>query len=142
MSDYPYDDVKDFHLKFGVPTDEDCKGPHLLDPETQEYRDGFLQEELNEFRTSYEENDLATALDSLIDLVYVAYGTALLMGVSPSCWEELWNEVQRANMSKERATSAADSRSKRKNALDVVKPAGWRGPEHEPIIARHTDQDA
>lgn len=137
-----YLDVKGFHLKFGVPTDNDSAGPHLLDPETQAYRLGFLQEELDEFRDSYTAGDLETALDSLIDLVYVAYGTALLMGVSPACWSEAWGAVQLANMSKVRATSSDDARSKRKNSLDVVKPEGWRAPDHGPIIKRHTKQDA
>ena len=38
--------------------------------------------------------------DALIDLTYVAMGTAYMMGLP---WQDLWDEVQRANMSKVRA---------------------------------------
>lgn len=131
-----YRDVKDFHLKFGVATDDDGN-PHLLDDDTLAYRAGFLQEELDEFKVAHSQADLPSALDALIDLVYVAYGSALLMGVSPALWAEAWAEVQHKNMLKERATGADDARSKRKHSLDVVKPAGWTPPDHAPIIARH-----
>lgn len=131
-----YDDVKDFHLKFGVPTD-DGQTPHLPAEDVVQYRAAFLQEELDEFILSFRNNDLNGAADALLDLVYVAYGTALLMGISPSCWQELWDDVQRANMSKERASSASDPRSKRSHSLDVVKPAGWVGPDGTTILKNH-----
>ena len=42
-------------------------------------------------------------------------------------WPQLWDEVQRANMAKERAKHAGES--KRGSALDVVKPEGWVPPD-------------
>jgi predicted HAD superfamily Cof-like phosphohydrolase len=71
--------------------------------------------------------------DALIDLVYVALGTADLMGLP---WEKMFEEVQRANMAKERAKSADESMAKtgRGHVLDVVKPAGWTPPDHLPIL--------
>ena len=132
-----YDDVKAFHQKFELATDETEPRPHLLDVSTTDYRAEFLQEELDEFVDACDEGNLDKATDALLDIVYVAYGTALMMGVSPACWNELWAEVQRANMSKERATSAGDERSKRSNSLDVVKPVGWRGPNGGEILARY-----
>jgi len=130
-----YLDVLAFHYKFGVlPT----RGvPHVPARDVTDFRTRFLQEELDEFKVAVELNDLPKALDALLDLVYVANGTALLMGISPECWREMWDEVQRANMTKVRASGADDERSKRKHSLDVVKPAGWRGPQHEPILLRH-----
>lgn len=62
--------------------------------------------------------------DGLIDLVYVALGTAHLHGFP---WDALFDEVQRANMSKVRATHAEQSR--RKSTLDVVKPEGFQPPD-------------
>jgi len=44
----------------------------------------------------------------------------------------LWNEVQRANMSKVRASS--ESQSKRGSSLDVIKPEGWRGPDIQGVL--------
>lgn len=130
-----YQDVQQFHDKFQVPL---AAKPQLLDDETYNFRLAFMREELNEFVNAHYQNDLATALDSLIDLVYVAYGTAQMMGVPTSMWQEMWNAVQKANMSKVRATSA--DQSKRGTALDVVKPQNWQGPsaEHDEIIVRYS----
>lgn len=131
-----YEDVRAFHVKFNVPTD--LQGdPRLLDPEDQEYREKFLGEELSELGEAYRAGDLAGVIDALQDLIYVAAGTGLMMGVPPKLWQELWNDVQRANMAKERATSAADPRSKRAHSLDVVKPAGWRAPDGAGILERY-----
>ena len=56
-------------------------------------------------------------------------------GCSKDLWDELWNDVQHANMSKERALKATDS--KRGSTYDVIKPVGWVPPLTEEIIARH-----
>lgn len=132
-----YEKVKAFHKKFNVPTDEGSAGPALPGSDVLAYRADFLQEELDEFVDSYLDQDLEGATDALLDLVYVAYGTALLMGISPLAWQELFDDVQRANMAKERATSADDPRSKRKHSLDVVKPEGWVGPRGADILRKH-----
>lgn len=131
-----YTDVKAFNLKFGVPTDEE-QAPYIPAPDITAYRAGFMQEELDEYNKAVAEYDLPGAIDALIDLVYVAKGTALLHGISPDCWNELWADVQRANMAKERATGANDPRSKRRHSLDVVKPEGWVGPDGLAILAKH-----
>lgn len=132
-----YGDVRDFHMKFDVPTDACIPIPYIPEPNVTDYRAKFLQEELDEYIKACSEGDLNGALDALIDLVYVAKGTALMHGVSPALWKELWEDVQRANMTKERATSAEDSRSKRGHSLDVVKPEGWVGPDGTAILRKH-----
>lgn len=123
-----FKDVKDFHKKFGLPHDGPSKP---LDPEMAAYRIGFMQEELREYIVAYQENDLEKQFDALLDLVYVAMGTAVLHGFP---WQEGWDEVQRANMSKVRATSA--EQSKRGSVYDVVKPEGWRGPDLKSVLER------
>lgn len=133
-------DVGDFHEKFGLPSVRDNNRidppipPHILDPETQNFRVNFLQEELDEFKQAYEEKDLAKMADALVDLVYVALGTAHMMHIP---FYHCWFEVQRANMAKERANSSADERSKRKNSLDVVKPAGWKAPDIAAVLKEY-----
>lgn len=123
-----FKDVKDFHVKYQVP----CSStPALLDKRTMDYRVGFLQEELDELKLSYESDDLEGCADALVDLVYVAMGTACIMGLP---WESLWDEVQRANMTK-RLAKPDGSDSKRNNPLDVVKPPGWVGPDHSFVLA-------
>ena len=121
-----FSDVYAFHEKFGI-SGYRCGDLTKLDGETFIYRVGFLQEELTEMVNGWSNDDLEKVIDSLIDLVYVAMGTAVLMGVSPKRWEACWDEVQRANMAKVR--KEPDEASIRGHAFDVVKPEGWVGPK-------------
>ena len=115
-------DVQAFHKKFDLPTDVD--NPHFPSDEVMDFRLGFLMEELDEIGAGIYNSDLEEVADGLIDLIYVAIGTGLFMGLP---MDELWDEVQRANMDEVRAKSADES--KRDSRLDVVKPSGWRGPD-------------
>jgi predicted HAD superfamily Cof-like phosphohydrolase len=123
-----YEDVHAFHLKFDLPPPVT---PRLLDEETFEFRRRFLEEELTELVEAQLEGDMVKAADALVDLVYVALGTAVMMGLP---WQELWDNVQRANMAKVRAQSADES--KRGSTLDVVKPPGWNAPDHSRTLLR------
>lgn len=149
-----FDDVGEFHRKFDLPSEADPQPPAPLTPDVLSYRIAFMLEELAEFCESQGVKTIAGQLrsvmdlvrdmkveastagladggDALVDLVYVALGTAHLMRLP---FNEMWDEVQRANLAKERAIRGGDTRSKRGHDLDVVKPAGWRGPEHWPIL--------
>lgn len=124
-----FEDICDFHIRFGL---EHNGIPKMLDEETARFRAKFMYEELEEFVDSYHKKDLAGMADALIDLTYVAMGTAYMMGLP---WQDLWDEVQRANMSKVRATDA--SQSKRGSSLDVVKPEGWQAPNIDGILNKY-----
>jgi len=127
--------VGEFHHKFGLPHVY-CFGdigPKELPQELMEFRIKFLQEELDEFVEGHNEDDPAKMADALIDLVYVAMGTAHFMGLP---WQILWDDVQQANMRKVRAQSDG-SDSKRGSSFDVVKPEGWVGPKTEEILASY-----
>lgn len=126
-----YEDVRKFHLKFGLPTVDDGNRPGFPDRATAVFRLAFLAEELTEMREAIEEKDLAGVADAIVDLVYVALGTAHFFHLP---FDELWREVHRANMQKERAESASDS--KRGTTLDVVKPEGWVGPQIQDVLDR------
>jgi len=119
-----------FNLKFGLPI-AGTSAPKVLDDETFLYRFQHLHEELHELVKAQRGRDLAGIADALADLVYVALGTAHFYGIP---FDAVFAEVQRANITKARATSAGDSRSKRGSALDVVKPAGWQPPDIEGIL--------
>ena len=84
---FSYKDVRDFHLKFEVPMPS---VPTLLNDEAYNFRLGFLQEERDEYIDSVQSGDFATAIDSLLDEVYVAVGTSLMMGVNPDQWEDIF----------------------------------------------------
>lgn len=129
-----FEDVGAFHSKFGLHNVNDAgSGPTFAmnSYELMEFRRKFLHEELEEFETGLEEGDIAQVADALVDLVYVALGTAHLLGLP---WEELWADVQRANMSKERAAGDG-SNSKRGSSFDVIKPEGWVPPKTVEILA-------
>lgn len=131
-----FQDVFNFHEKFQLLRFQ--KPGHLTAGKLQE-RIEFMQEELNEFIegagfTWLSSNDvdfrpgnqdLAKQADALVDLVYVALGTAVMLGLP---WDWLWNDVQRANMAKVRGMT------KRGHAVDVTKPPGWQGPQTQRIL--------
>lgn len=117
-----FEDVFDFHRKFGVPI---SLTPTTLNPQRAQERADFMQEELDEFVSALGQEDIVKQADALVDLVYVTIGTAVQMGLP---WEALWNEVQRANMEKVRGET------KRGMLYDVAKPHGWRPPDLLPIL--------
>lgn len=140
-----FEDIKDFHTKFGL----EYKGPpRRLPADLGEFRIGFIAEELAEYITPKSEQhkrivgmiqayyaDMGSAVtlekqfDALIDLVYVALGTAYLQGFA---FDEGWRRVHEANMRKIRATHA--SQSLRGSTNDVVKPPGWTAPDLSDLV--------
>lgn len=122
-----YRDVLNFHQTF-VP---DTIGilPRMLPADMMEFRLKFLSEELLELAQAVGRSDREQAADALVDLVYVALGTAVMMGLP---WDDLWVEVHQANMRKVRTESA--QASKRGSIYDVVKPKGWEPPNIQAVI--------
>jgi predicted HAD superfamily Cof-like phosphohydrolase len=102
--------------------------PKMLDKKTDDFRVVLMQEELNEYIDATTVED---KFDALIDLVYVALGTAYLMGLP---FEDGFKEVHYANMNKVRATKESDS--KRESKLDIVKPPGWVAPNLKQLLER------
>jgi len=127
-----FDDVGMFHEKFGLRNSwvmPNNVGPEAISDELLQFRINFLKEELQEFIDGSEAMDDCAMADALIDLVYVAMGTAHLFGYP---WQELWADVQRANMAKQRATRA--DQSSRNTTYDVIKPEGWEPPKTAKIL--------
>lgn len=130
MSDF--EDVGRFHERFDLDNvTHRGAGPREWNEEQLKFRIKFMQEELDEFVEGFEERDDAKMFDALIDLVYVALGTAHVQGYP---WEEGWARVQYANMQKVRAAKDG-SDSLRGSAFDVVKPEGWRPPDIEEALS-------
>lgn len=129
-------DVLQFMLKFGqVPRKEDgteFTTPHRITLRKLLERYDFMLEELHEFLCAtdpeFGAHNMAELADALVDLVYVAKGTANLLNLP---WDELWDDVQRANMAKERGVG------KRGNLVDCIKPAGWVPPKTQAILEAH-----
>ena len=134
-SDLLLSDINDFSRKF-IPELRNLF-PSELPADQQEFRIAFMQEELDEYAKACQEKDLPGQFDALIDLVYVALGTAWMQGFPFSAG---WAEVQRANMSKERATDDPNKQTKRKSTIDVFKPEGWVGPDIDRVLAEHVTE--
>jgi predicted HAD superfamily Cof-like phosphohydrolase len=113
----PIKDIKDFHEKFGLAYDGP---PRRLPRELEQFRRDFLIEEAEEYTVSATQVD---RLDALVDIVYVALGSAYMHGFD---FAEAWRRVHAANMKKVRAAHAGESA--RNTAHDVVKPPGWEKP--------------
>jgi len=119
-------DIDNFHKKYGFEKNEKIDIPD--NSELINFRTAFLMEELAEYTNAITKKDAAGALDALVDIVYIALGTAWLFNLP---FEKAWNEVQKANMSKIRAK---DKTGKRGTKFDVVKPKDWKAPNIEKII--------
>ncbi len=125
-----FKDVQAFQEKFGIPMND---RPGFIDQEFIKFRLLFLCEELRETTQAAQDNDLEGIADGLVDLVYVAMGTAAIMGLP---WDALWDEVQRANMAKMKAMSSEDQGHREAWQYDVVKPEGWTPPRIKEILEK------
>lgn len=128
-----YQDVCEFHEKFGLPS-PDTVTSGLISREAFDFRVKFMKEELDEYIEAYVNRDPVKAIDALVDLVYVTLGTAAFHGFP---FDQVWEVVHRANMKKVRTPSK--DLSKRGSAFDVIKPPGWVGPEEEIRIILFTN---
>lgn len=153
-------DVGKFHRRFNLDhtLSPHGVGPRELTPELLTFRTKFMREELHEFEEAAAAGDHAKMFDALLDLVYVAHGTAHLLGYP---WDAGWREVQLANMAKVRCAldhkfikSPVDDpenlcvhvmlnglclrpqheHSLRGNVHDVIKPPGWEPPNIAVIL--------
>lgn len=122
----PSVDVRKFQEKFNIYL---ASRPELMSETMAKFRIGFLQEELDEFKEAVSHGDLVKQFDALLDIVYVAVGTANIQGFP---WLKGWEEVQRSNMAKENGRGS--DFGKRGSIDPVIKPAGWKPPDLKGII--------
>ena len=88
--------VAEFHRTFNAPI---LDSPQIPSKERCELRVALLQEELNELKAAIQDQDIVEVADALCDLQYVLSGAVLEFGLGEK-FAELFNEVQRSNMSK------------------------------------------
>lgn len=119
MADSEIKDIEAFQERF------DLREPATLD--WLKSRICFLEEELNELKEAADNKDPVAVFDALLDLVYVAKGTAAIADLP---WAAGWAEVHRSNMDK-----IPGGRSHRLSK-DMIKPEGWVGPRLE-HLANH-----
>lgn len=88
--------VSEFHKTFEAPI---LDKPQIPSKQRCELRINLLQEELNELKQAIEDNDIVEIADALCDIQYVLSGAILEFGFGEK-FDELFDEVQRSNMSK------------------------------------------
>lgn len=121
-------DIKDFHEKFKL---NYKGGTRTLDAEEFAFRIKVHFEESQEYEDAVKEQNLEKQLDSLVDLVYFALGTAYRQGLP---FEKAWDRVHAANMAKRMANDANESLRGFKR--DIVKPEGWVAPDLSDLLGK------
>lgn len=94
----------------------------------------MMKEEVDEFDEAYVRGDFPGMIDALIDLIYFAIGTAILLGLTNIAWVRCWSAVHMANMAKIPAPTGDNSDGKKRGALNALKPEGWRPPDLAKIL--------
>ncbi len=105
--------VKAFHEHMGHPVAVHADAEQLL------FRSRLIVEEASEFVTAASQNNEADMIDALCDLLYVAFGTGVVMGVDLA---EYFKKVQEKNMQKIPAKSPTEK---------PAKPKGWTPPQED-----------
>jgi len=111
-----FKDIVAFHKKFKLGY---SGPPRKLDIDIARARYRHQFEELQELSKAIHTGDLEGTLDALVDIVYVAIGTAYLSGFD---FDEAWKRVHKANMKKIRCAT-------KRSPIDIVKPIGWKPPK-------------
>jgi len=138
MSTNWFKDMQDMHKKYGVnkwmqaelQSDVDWRKINKF----MQFRISMMQEELDETKNAFEKKDEEEMVDGIIDLCVFAIGTLEVFGVDAN---KAWDEVYRANMSKE--VGIKEGRPNPLGLPDLVKPEGWEGPSHEGNHGNITD---
>lgn len=89
--------VQRFHESFGLGISQKMKAD--LGPSKNQLRYNLMDEENKEYLEAASNNDLVEVADALGDMLYILCGTILEHGMQYKI-EEVFNEIQRSNMSK------------------------------------------
>jgi len=120
----PYLAVRAFHEAFGVAA---ADRPTVPTEAVRALRARLLREELDETLEALEGDDLARIASELSDLIYVAYGTAVSLGIDI---RPVFEAVHAANMRKQGGGTRADGK--------VLKPPGWQPADVAAILNAQT----
>ncbi|RPG64745.1 MAG: hypothetical protein CBC02_008695 [Flavobacteriaceae bacterium TMED42] len=122
--------VAEFHNAFGI---DSADSPIVSIPQqTVLLRHNLMKEENDEYIEAAQNNDLVEVADALGDMLYILCGTILTHGMQHKI-TEVFNEIQRSNMSK----LGADGKPIYREDGKVLK-----GPNYfKPNIASILDKD-
>ncbi|GCB45538.1 MazG nucleotide pyrophosphohydrolase domain-containing protein [Streptomyces sp. NL15-2K] len=126
MSSSPADLVREFHLAFGL----DARAvPTEISPELAAHRGELLAEEAAEVAEVSVKGPLDRLAHELADVVYVAYGTALVHGID---LDAVIAEIHRSNMTK----LGPDGQVARRADGKVLKGDHYEAPDVSAVLRR------
>ncbi|GAA2452540.1 MazG nucleotide pyrophosphohydrolase domain-containing protein [Streptomyces glaucus] len=126
MSSSPAELVRAFHLAFGL----DVRStPTQVPPEMAAHRAELLAEEAAEVAEVAVTGPLDRLAHELADVVYVAYGTALVHGID---LDAVIAEIHRSNMTKR----GPDGRIARRSDGKVLKGEHYEAPDVAGVLRR------
>ena len=116
-----------FHQSFGLGVSHQMKAN--LGVEKNRLRFNLMDEENQEYLQAAEENNLIEVADALGDMLYILCGTILEHGLQHKI-EEVFEEIQRSNMSK----LGANGRPIYRDDGKVLKGPNYFKPDIEKIL--------
>lgn len=126
MSSSPADLVREFHRAFGL----DVRAtPTEVSPRLAAQRGSLLAEEAAEVAEVSVSGPLDRLAHELADVVYVAYGTALVHGID---LDAVLAEIHRSNMTK----LGPDGQVARRADGKVLKGAHYQAPDVSAVLRR------
>lgn len=119
--------VQEFHEAFGLGVSE--KPTVNISEEVLQLRYKLMSEENDEYLEAAKNEDLVEVADALGDMLYILCGTILEHGMQHKI-EEVFNEIQRSNMSK----LGADGKPIYREDGKVIKGPNYFTPNLSKII--------
>lgn len=119
--------VRAFHTLFGMGVSEDMVAD--LGEAKNRLRFNLMDEENKEYLEAAQNNDLVEVADALGDMLYILCGTILEHGMQYKI-EEVFDEIQRSNMSK----LGADGKPIYREDGKVMKGPNYSRPNIEAIL--------
>ncbi|UUU25342.1 MazG nucleotide pyrophosphohydrolase domain-containing protein [Streptomyces sp. DSM 40750] len=126
MSSSPARLVREFHQAFGL---DARTAPTEVSPELAAHRGELLAEEAAEVAEVAVDGPLDRLAHELADVVYVAYGTALVHGID---LDAVIAEIHRSNMTK----LGPDGRIDRRADGKVLKGDHYRAPDVSAVLRK------
>lgn len=119
--------VREFHTSFGQGVSEVPKA--TLGEAVNLLRYNLMKEENEEYYEAVQNNDLIEIADALGDMLYILCGTIIEHGLQHKI-EEVFDEIQRSNMSK----LGADGKPVYREDGKVMKGPNYFKPNFEEIL--------
>lgn len=124
------DAVYRFHETYKIPQNESPKGEIPQDQYMLRYK--LMREENEEYLEAAEQHDIVEIADALGDMLYILCGTILSHGMQHII-EEVFDEIQRSNMSK----LGEDGEPIYREDGKVMKGPNYFKPDLKSILAKY-----